>query len=191
MSNEYSKYPYQILGLNDANESVKLRADTLTKSLKSISTDHSNTHQGKIFSISGIYSDIADSASVNYAFKTPTVASGKIIHLKYVDFVSTNSKVRVDFYETDNAQLAGTDIVAYNHYRVGEVVPTAMQALKSGVTFEGTGAIMLNWQYIPKNVQSMDMDWFVLKPNTWYCVLFSNQSGAEMDLSFYQYWTEE
>ena len=120
---EYQEYKGQILGENDNGETEKLKADSITESLKTISTDESAVHNKQGFSISGIFGTVVDSASVNYAFKTPTVESGKIIHYEINDIQSTtNNKVRVDFYEVPIAPASGSDVVAYNHYRVGEVV---------------------------------------------------------------------
>jgi hypothetical protein len=189
--NETQDWKGQILGTNDVNETVKIKVDTTSKSLKTITTDHSDVHNKKGFSISGIFDAVADSTSVNYAFKTPTAESGKLIHLKYYDIQSTSPKVRTDFYEAPtNAPTLGTDINAYNHNRVGTPEISAMQAIKSGVTFDGTGVTMLNWQYIPNKIQPLDTE-FILKPNTWYVRLFTNKSGSAVDLSFYEYWIEE
>jgi hypothetical protein len=144
----------------------------------------------KVFSVSGIFDNIANDASVKYAFKTPKADSGKIVHLKYIDVQCPATKIRMDIYEAPtNAPTDGSDYVAYNHNRTGTKTDTAMQYIKAGVTFDATGATMLNWQYIPKNILP-ENDW-VLKADTWYVVLFTNLSGAVTDLSFYQCWTEE
>jgi hypothetical protein len=187
--NEYAKYNYQVIAMGDNGETRQLMADETTKSLKVISTDHSDVHNKKAFSASGIFDNVANLTACNYAFLTPTVESGKIVHLKYIDVQCPASKVRMDIYEAPtNAPTGGADYQSYNHYRVGEVVASGMQAIKANVTFDGTGATMLNWMYIPKNIVEGE---FVLSPNTWYVVIFSNQSGGAVDLSFYQYWTEE
>ena len=186
---EYQEYKGQILGENDNGETEKLKADSITESLKTISTDHSAIHNKQGFSISGIFGAVADSLSVNYAFRTPTFESGKIIHYKINDIQSTtNNKVRVDFYEVPIAPASGSDVVAYNHYRVGEVVESAMQAIKFNATLDMSDAVMLDYHYLSNHLQSME---WVLKPNQWYVRIISNLSGGAIDVSFYDFWIEE
>jgi hypothetical protein len=186
--NETQDWKGQGLGTTDTGYVVKTRVDDITKAQRVITSDHEAVHDGKVFSVSGIYDAVATSTSVNFAFKTPTVASGKIIHLKYLDIMSSADKVRMDLYETSTEQSAGVDITAYNHNRLGTPTGTAMQAIKSGITFESTGATMLNWQRVSKNIQPTEWE---LCPNKWYIFLFTNQSGSAVDISHYTVWIEE
>lgn len=74
-------------------------SDAMTQGLQVITTDHAAIHASEGFSISGIFAGVANGATVNYAFKTPSVASGKYIHLKFKEFSATANKIRVDLYE--------------------------------------------------------------------------------------------
>lgn len=138
------------------------------------------------FSLSGLYGSVANSVMINYAFKTPK--NGKMIHLKINDIQSSvTNKVRIDFYEApDVAPINGSDVVAYNHYRAGEPLPSSMQAIKLNATLDMTGATMLDYHYIST---VKECDW-ILKPDTWYIRMISNQTGGAIDVSFYEFWLE-
>jgi hypothetical protein len=66
-----------------------------------------------------------------------------------------------------------------------------MQAIKTGMTYNGTGAKTIDsTQYIGGQPRNTDIE-FVLKPDTWYVVLFTNSTGAAVDISFFDFWYEE
>ena len=83
MSIEKVEYKGQLLGIDELGNVSIIRQDSLTKSLKVISTNEFAVHNKQGFSISGIYGSVANSGNVNYAFKTPAVTSGKVIHLNH------------------------------------------------------------------------------------------------------------
>jgi hypothetical protein len=166
--------------------------ELVTGGFKIINSDHANIHAGQGYSISGIFAAVANAGVVNYAFKTPTVASGKYVHLKFKEFYATANKVRMDFYEAPtNAPINGGDLVAVNRRRIGSPPATSMQAIKSAMTLDLTGATTLNVeQFTSANARTMDME-FVLKPDTWYIRTFTNGTGGAADISFFEFWYEE
>jgi hypothetical protein len=176
----------------DENSVVQNPVDTITGGIKQLTTDHALIHAGKGFSISGIFANVANAAVVNYAFKTPTAASGKYIHLKFKEFFATANKIRMDFYEAPTAAPTnGTDIASINRRRIGTPTVTAMQAIKSAMDINVAGATTLNTeQFTSTTGRSLDLE-FVLKPDTWYIRTFTNGTGSAADISFFEFWYEE
>jgi hypothetical protein len=156
-----------------------------------ITSDHASIHKGEGFSISGIFSNLGNGASTNYAFKTPTIESGKVIHWKYREVQSSSSKIKVEFIESPtNAPTGGNDLVAYNRRR-SSTNTTSMQSIKTGTTYNSAGATIIDVsQYIGGQPRSNDIE-FVLKPDTWYVVLITNATGGGVDVSFFDFWYEE
>ena len=176
----------------DETDIARNIVEAVTGAIKTITSDHAAIHKGEGFGISGIFSGVANSSTVNYAFKTPSVASGKHIHLKYKDIQATANKIRVDLYEAPtNAPTNGTDLTPVNRNRVGTPTATSMQAVKSGMTLDLTGATLLNSeQFVSNQARSLDIE-YVLKPNTWYVRTFTNGTGGAADISFFEFWYEE
>ena len=176
----------------DENSVVQNPVDTTTGGIKQLTTDHALIHAGKGFSISGIFASVANAAVVNYAFKTPTVASGKYVHLKFKEFSATANKIRMNFYEAPTAAPTnGGDLAAINRRRIGTPTVTAMQAVKSAMDLDLAGATTLNVEsFTSGSARSLDIE-FVLKPDTWYIRTFTNGTGSAADISFFEFWYEE
>lgn len=170
----------------------ELQKDRFTDGKRIITTDHSYIHDGIAFSVTGIFTSVANGATVNYAFKTPTVASGKYIHLKYKEIQSIGNKTKVDFYEKPtNAPTNGSDVAVVNRRRVGTPAVSSMQAFKSAMTLDLTGATTLDSEQFATSVpRTLDLE-CVLKPDTWYIRQFTNSSGSAADISFFEFWYEE
>ena len=129
----------------DSDGNRKNIIELFTGSVKIITSDHELIHKKKGYSISGIFASVANSATVSYAFKTPTVDSGIFVHLEFKEFQASANKVRVDLYEAPtNAPINGNDLSARNRNRVGTIPTSAMQAVKSGMAIDLTGATLLN-----------------------------------------------
>ncbi len=173
-------------------EIMELQKERITDAQKIITSDHGDIHAGRGFSISGIFTAVANSTTVNYAFKTPSVASGKYVHLKFKDIQATGTKVRVDLYENPTAAPTnGTDLVAINRNRVGTPATSGMQFIKTAMDLNLAGAITLNSeQFLGGQPRSLDIE-FVLKLNTWYVRTFTNGTGGAADISFFEFWYEE
>lgn len=176
--------------LDDLNNSRNV-IERVTGGFKQINSDHALIHASRGFSISGIYTAIANGSVVNYAFKTPSVASGKYVHWKYRDIQATATKMRVDFYEAPtNAPANGTDLTAYNRNR-NSATASAMQAIKTGMTLDLTGAKLIDTaQFVSGQARALDLE-YVLIPNTWYIVTMTNSTGAAADANFFEFWYEE
>ena len=164
----------------------------VTRGIRTITTDHGGIHAGYGYSVSGIFTGVANAATVNYAFKTPTAASGKYVHLKYKDFAATGTKVRSDLNEAPtNAPINGTDLAAINRNRVGTPTASAMQAVKTAMDINLAGVTVIDsTQFVSNDGRSLDIE-FVLKPDTWYIRTFTNGTGAAADISFFEFWYEE
>jgi hypothetical protein len=66
-----------------------------------------------------------------------------------------------------------------------------MQAIKSAMTINLTGATTLNTEQFTSTFgRSLDLE-FVLKPDTWYIRTFTNGTGSSADISFFEFWYEE
>lgn len=190
--------PVKLIDQSDGTYSLSVNSenlplDTFTGSVTVITSDHNKIHQGEGFSISGIFASVANAATVNFAFKTPTVASGKYIHLKHEEFWGSGNKIRTDLYEAPtNAPTNGTDLTAINRNRTGTPTATAMQAIKSGMDVTLTGALDLETlQFgVGTAVRPLDIE-YVLKPNTWYIRTFTNSTGGAADINFFSFWYEE
>jgi hypothetical protein len=166
--------------------------ERVTGAKTTINSDHRAIHKGEGFGISGIFVNVANGATVNYAFKTPTVASGKYVHLKYNDISAAGNKIRVDLFEAPtNAPTLGSDLSTINRRRVGTPAVSNMQAVKSAMTIDTTGAVTLETkQFISGQTRPIDIE-FVLKPDTWYIRTFTNSTGSASDISFFEFWYEE
>jgi hypothetical protein len=189
MTIENINHNKQILSVDNQNNIFAPRMDTVTKSLKVISTDDANVHEGKTFIAMALLDSVADNTAVNFVFHTPTVASGKVVYLKSMKYFIKGAKVRTDFYEVAVAPVAGSDMLIYNKNRMSET-ESIMQAVKTGATLDMTDAKMLEYELIGAG-DRVEESRFVLKPDTWYVRLFSNQSGAAADISFKMEWIEE
>ena len=145
MPNQLQEYKGQMLGTTSDGETRKIAIDKITNATKIITSDHSSIHMGNGFAISGIFSGVANSSTVAYGFKTPSVASGKYIHLKFREFSASGNKVRIDFYENPtNAPTVGVDFTAYNRNRNSSEV-SQMQSIKVNISgLDLTGATMID-----------------------------------------------
>lgn len=155
--------------------------DPVTGSQKVISKDELS--QG--YSISGTITPVADTATTNYAFKTPA-SGGKIIRLKAIEVKATANKIRCDLYEAPtNAPTNGTTLTPYNHNRSGAA--STMQVCKSAMDLDLTGVTLVETSSFVIAAERT----YILKPNTWYIRTFTNLTGADASISFYEFWYEE
>lgn len=171
---------------------IERGAERVTGAQKNITTDHANIHAGEGFSLTGIFTAVANNGVVNYAFKTPSVASGKYVHLKYHEFSATANKIRADFYEAPTAAPTNGSVIApINRKRSGTVVASAMQSVKAAMDLVLAGATNLeSEQFISGMQKVLDIE-FILKPDTWYIRTLTNSTGAAADISFFEFWYEE
>lgn len=182
-----------MIGVDKDNILREVAIDFVTSGQEVITTDHAAIHKKWGYSISGIFANVANGATVNYAFKTPTLASGKIIHLKVKEFYAVGNNIRADLYEAPtNAPTLGTDLSAYNHNRISPIPPTKMQAIKSGMTLDLTGATMIESLLFGNSstARSSDLE-RDLAPDTWYIRTFTNGTGGVASINFFEFWYEE
>ena len=167
--------------------------DRTTGAHRGITSDHANIHGKMGFAISGIFTAVANNATVNYAFKTPTAESGKIIHLKYQSFWASANKVRTDFYEAPTTDpINGTALVPKNRNRLAPIPESLMQVVKASMDLDLTGAdnqetLMFG---LGQLARVLDIEG-VLAPDTWYIRTFTNSTGGAVDINFFDFWYEE
>lgn len=166
--------------------------DRFTEATQIITSDHSYIHDKKGFSISGIFTGVGSAATVNYAFKTPTAASGKYVHLKYNEYSATANRVTMALYEAPTADpTGGTAITPVNRARTGTPPASGMQSVAFGMTINTAGSTTISQRaFTSTTAVSLDIE-FVLKPDTWYIRTFTNATGASADISYFEFWYEE
>lgn len=160
----------------------------ITGAMKVIPTDHSIIHEGKGFNIYSNFASVANATSKNIVFKTP---AAKYVHMKFREFWTSGSKIAVAFYETPtNAPTSGTDLTVINRNR-NSATTASMQAMKHSATIDTTGATLIdsitfgaNASYRPSELE------FVLKPDKWYIINITNNSGSAADINAFLFWYE-
>lgn len=116
-------------------ELLKQTREELTGSTATTSTDHAYVHAGKAFS--AIIKTGSISAPYRFAFKTPSVASGKFIHWRPIRRSSSADYVELSLQEGDT-YTGGTPVVPFNRNRLSSNV-SQLQALVQGVTSTPVG----------------------------------------------------
>lgn len=150
---------------------------------------HHAIHRGWGFSLSHIFSSVANGATVNYAFQTPTSDAGYYVHTQAIILSATNNNILYTLYENPTTPPSGgSDITPYNRNRNSSTT-SRLQALKSEMTIDTTGAIVLDSRYI-SNVGSTNVIETVFKPNTWYIRTFTNSTGGASNISVFTFWYE-
>lgn len=177
----------------DEGDRVRNIIDMTTGSMTGITSDHRAIHKKEGYHTAGIFTAVANGATVNYAFKTPTLASGKLIHWKFTEMYADGTRVRTDLYEAPtNDPINGTNLAMVNRNRVRPLIDTVMQAFKSSMDIDLTGAIPLEPKLFGNAVGARPFDLeYVLEPDTWYIRTITNQTGAAANINFFEFWYEE
>jgi hypothetical protein len=160
----------------------------LSGAMKVIPTDHTVIHDGKGFNIYSNFAAVATGTSKNIVFKTPAT---KYVHMKFREFWTSGSKVAVGIYEAPTAApTGGTDMTVINRNRNSETT-TAMQAVKHTATIDTTGATLIDSITFGANASYRPLELeFVLKPDKWYIVQITNNSGSNADINAFLFWYE-
>ena len=171
--------------------------ERITQGLRTITTDHASIHAGEGFEASFIKETIADDGKYNISFKPPT--NGTYIHFKLWKVWVSNAKVYVRIYETVDANVTlGTAVTPANKNRTSTT--TSQSVLKEGVTFDETGAVLLDVDIFgsggttPQTRQGgegdKDIEWVFCKTKN-YIFQFENKSGGNVDILLNAFWYEE
>jgi hypothetical protein len=179
-----------ILGTDRNNNLVEIKGDKYSGSIVEISTEHSHIHDGDMFSFTLNFAGVANGAVSNAVFKTP---ADKYIHLRRVEFYTSGSKVAAALLEAPtNAPAAGTDYIAnvINRNR-NSINTTAMQTVKHSATINTAGSKTMDSLVFGGNspLRPNDQE-LILKPDTWYILSMTNNSGAAADINAYISWYE-
>jgi hypothetical protein len=178
--------------LNEQSEAKNI-IEPVTGSIKTISNDHASIYKGEGFSVSGTFINVPNGSTANYAFKTPSVASGKVIRLKQKEFFTAGNKLTIDLHEAPNTDpSSGSALIAYNHNRMMDTAVTAMQSLKLSATIvlSGTARLENLLTGYQSAIRSSGLE-RILKPDTWYIRVLTNGTGAAADINFFEFWYEE
>jgi len=168
----------------------------LTGAVPVINSDHENIHTSKGFSASVWTEVVADDGVVLLEFKTPSVASGKYVHLKNYKAFGEGGLNTLEIIEAPTLTTGAAAVDAINRNRVA---PTASAAtLKSNPTgisagtkieqpfpFGGGGAGSGSGGLKDKDLE------FQLAVNTTYLFKLTNLSGAAKALGLWVFWYEE
>lgn len=172
--------------------------DSFVSALKGIDIDHYYIHQGKKFYYSENISLNAAATKV-ITFKTPTLATGKEIHFRN-DMVDTSGdKVLIQLFEGDVISGGSDKLTSVFNYNRKSTNTTTMQLFKTGTTQSTPGTIILN-DYVgggtgvgqsktgSKTTQKEER---VLKNDTIYSLLYTNNSGSSNVINTIISWYEE
>lgn len=158
-----------------------------------ISSDHAYIHDGIAFK--GIVDAGTISAAYYIGFKTPTVASGKYIHWRPTQLISTANYIDVTVYEGD-AFTAGSTVTPVNCNRMSTIIST-MQSFAKGVTVTPAGTIVLDTgvgstgtpQVTSGGAGNGENEEIVLKQNTSYVIKITPSGSTDVKLTCF--WYEE
>lgn len=169
--------------------SINDRIDQSSGFEVNIEAGHHAIHRGWGFSLSHVFASVANGATVNYAFKTPTAASGYYVHTQSIILSATNNNVLYNLYENPtNIPTDGSDITTYNR-NSNSLNASRLQALKSGMTIDTTGSTLLDSRYISSAGSTNTIE-TIFKPDTWYIRTFTNSTGGASNISIFTFWYE-
>jgi hypothetical protein len=150
---------------------------------------HKKIHEGNGFNVYANFASVANGAVKNIVFHTPD--DGRYPHMKFREFWTSGSKVDVGLYEAPtNAPTGGTDLTVINRNRNSPKV-TSMQVMKHTATIDTTGATLIDSITFGANASYRPLELeFVLKPDSWYIVQITNNSGSAADINAFLFWYE-
>lgn len=172
--------------------------DTFTDGIKTIDNDHNYIHEGKKFMYGENFS-LASAGTKLYTFTTPSVSSGKQIHLRPPKISCSGDKLKWEFIENNFVNGSGSNLLTkiYNFKRDG--TSSLMQFFNGGEA-EATPGTVLFPDYIGGGTNvggnstggvTQDKEEIVLKVNTNYSYLFTNSSANTNVINIFLSWYEE
>lgn len=190
-----TEYPakYRIYGSNPSTgEDEAIWKDPYTGAIVEIDIAHEAIHLGKYFSHSGIISGLANNASYDHLFVTPSVG-GAHIHLRIFLINASSAPVSLYFYENTTTSNNGTAQVGYNFNRNSA---NATIGLYHTPTITGVGTL-INTVYIAAPTaginsgvgQTSGTEW-VLKQGAKYLSRITNNSGSSSNIGYIVEWYE-
>lgn len=175
------------------NEFVRLRADRIIDTLKTISTIHSEVHDGHMYNASYIWETLADDATGVFLIDTSTKNAHAVIN------VATGGNAQVKIYEDAVMISSGTGLSEINMNRVSGRTPMAniyhspesvLPTTLIFQTFVGGGAGVGAATTASGGTTRIDTEW-IFKKNELYVVSVENESGGAAFTSIVVEWYEE
>jgi len=170
--------------------------DALTKTLRTISMDHSYIHDGKAFRVNFKTESLAATATETASFTTGP--SAKYVHMRPALFTSTANLIEVVILEGATV-TGGSALSAINQNRNSATVATA--SAKKGVTVSVAGTVEVGRYLIgsggvpsaPKSGGSAGADnEIVFKPSTTYTIAITNVGSVTATIGYAGlFWYEE
>ena len=174
--------------------------EAVTFGVPVINSDHEAIHLKYGYSLSRYAEGVADDAFLYVELKTPTVASGKIVHLKVWRPWGEGGLNSMEVVEAPTFTTGSTSIIAniQNRNRYGDDVATAMQLAKSDPTSISVGTVIDGPVLFggggagggSGGSLSNDQE-LVLEQNTTYIIRLKNLSGAAKAMGIWLFWYEE
>lgn len=174
--------------LTDARERV-------TKSLKSITTDHAYIHEGKLF-IALTQNTLATGTSRYISIVTPS--NGKYIHYRNERVQTSADNVTIELFEDATVTAdTGDEITPINHNRISSNVSTVTVRDGATVTDEGT---LISQTFVGGGTgtgqarsgeETSEANEIILKRDATYVVKLTNGSSSDNIIQCNPLWYEE
>jgi hypothetical protein len=178
------------------NELVAPYIDGFTTALTFINNDHSYIHQGaRYFALSKF--NLISGAIRKITFLTPSVLSGKFIHLRPQQLSTSADKVTLNIYENSSGNTVGTVISPNNRNR--NSLNTSLSLVTDGQNVT-TNGVLIDQYYIGGGTAvggnvigstNGGEDEVILKPSTLYTFEIINNSASSNEISVKLRWYEE
>jgi hypothetical protein len=170
-------------------------ADPFTNAAVDITGDHHYTHLGKGYVLVGATASIAAAGVEHISFKTPT-ASRAIVHFRPAKFSSRANSMSLTLIE-GAVMTGGTAAVPRNKNRMAPDASGVVAA--TGATLTTAGSKTIYWDEVGTGGVTNRAggsggsdEELVLKPDTVYCLTFTNTGATTASVATYTLaWYEE
>ena len=165
-----------------------------------IQSDHAYIHAGLGFSYIATTGTLAASATTSIEFTTPTVASGKFIHLRPTFLSSSENYMTMSINEASTATGGSSVLTSILNRNRNSATASGMQTLKTGVTVSVAGAQIDTFATGIAGGRADNSggqngganEEIVLIPNTKYTITFANSGTVTATVGIYKlFWYEE
>lgn len=156
-----------------------------------IDRNHQEVHEGTFFTVSHIFTSVANEAS---AILRITVGANKTLHAGFATSVGGNCYAYI--YEAPTINVAGTEITPRNNNRE-DGSDNSDATVRYGATLSANGT-ELDQEYVPGGVGFVRVgggaktseEW-ILGKSTEYAIVVTNNSGLTTNISISAEWYEE
>ena len=176
-------------------EALENSIERVTKSQKSITTDHAYIHEGALFV--ALTKNTLTTGSVRY-ISIVTPSNGKYIHYRNEKIQCSADKVSIELFEDSTVTADTGDVITpVNHFRISPTASTVL--VRDGVTVTDEG-LLINQTFIGGGTaqgqarsgdETSETNERVLKRNATYVVKITNGSTANNIIQCNPLWYEE